>query len=223
MPANAHVFQRLTGIQSQLMAVHLYRSALPGAGKGRDRQEFIDRFLAEVLAPPFRFGTGEVTDTQGNKSGELDIVVEHPFGPSLPMVGGTTSRLYLAETVTAAIVVKADVGSQWDEVISTAQRLRPLGRSFSGKPTPKDGPRHIPLFVAGYKGWSDSATLEEKLAAAPEVDGVLIVTPGIFVAAATFGGIRATGPWALWGLVACIHRAAAFLTAAKTELLEYGP
>ena len=52
---------------------------------------------AKGLPPIYRFGTGDATDSTGNKSGQLDVVVEYPFSPSLPVVGTGQSRLYLAE------------------------------------------------------------------------------------------------------------------------------
>jgi hypothetical protein len=47
-------------------------------------ETFVHSFLSEVFPTPFRFGTGDVTNT-GAKSGELDVIVEYPFSPSLPI------------------------------------------------------------------------------------------------------------------------------------------
>ena len=63
---NAHVLQRLEGIQSIFMGVHQAGSSLSASSKGNERQAFIDRFLGDVLPPVYRFGTGDATDTSGN-------------------------------------------------------------------------------------------------------------------------------------------------------------
>lgn len=221
MPKNQYVLQRLAGIHNQLIAVHQASSGMSSAAKGHERQEFIDKFLSQVLPTPFRFGTGDATDKDGRKSGQLDVVIEFPFGPSLPVVGGTTSRLYLAETVAAVIEVKSNVASQWNEAVSTAQQLFPLQRSYGA--AMKMGPElpKIPLFVASYSGWNQVQTVEQKIVSAQEIGGILIIDPGIFVSSSHFGSIKATGPWALWGLIACLHQATGFLKAVATNPLEY--
>ena len=221
MPQNPYVLQRLEGIQKQLIAGYQASASMSSASKGHERQEFIDKFLSQVFPTPFRFGTGDATDKNGNKSGQLDVVIEFPFGPSLPVVGGTTSRLYLSETIAAVIEVKSNVASQWSEAVYTAQQLFPLQRSYGaamlmGRDFPK-----IPLFVASYTGWNQMQTVEQKLSTAPEISGILIIDQGIFVSTSQFGALKATGPWALWGLIACLHQATGFLKAVVTNPLEY--
>jgi hypothetical protein len=221
MPPNKYIFERLAGIQGQLIKGFEAGAGLSSASKGSEREHFIDHFLSQVLPKPFRFATGDATDKSGAKSGQLDVVIEFPFGPSLPIVGGATSRLFLAETVAAVIEVKSNVTNQWDEAVHTAQQLHPLARSYGaamlmGPDLPK-----IPLFVAGFKGWQRLETVQNKLASAPEISGLLVIDPGIFVSSAQFGGVTATGPWALWGLIACLHQATGFLKAVFTNPLDY--
>jgi hypothetical protein len=108
------------------------------ASKGREREAFIHFFLSQILPSIPQFGCGDITDCNGQntqegegKSGQLDIVIECPFLPSLPSLG--MRRLYLAESVAAVIEVKSDVASQWDEVQRTAMKvkqLRLMGRSW---------------------------------------------------------------------------------------------
>ena len=72
---------------------------MSAASKGAERQAFIESFLTNVLPPTFRFGSGDATDAAGHRSGQLDVVVEYPFSPSLPSFGGPgVTRLYLAES-----------------------------------------------------------------------------------------------------------------------------
>lgn len=218
---NRHVLERLRGIQQILRGVHQAGAQMSADTKGQERAAFVDQFLSQVLPLPYRFGKGDATDIAGRRSGQLDVVVEYPFSPSLPL-GVGTSRLYLAEGVAAVIEVKSDVAGQWTEVERTARLLAPLTRKMGmlmttgSEPTP-----NIPLFVVGYTGWTQLETVQRHLQAAPEVAGVLVIDPGVFVSNARFGGIKATGPWAMWGLVSSLYGAVSSLLAAANEPLRY--
>jgi hypothetical protein len=111
---NQFLLERLRGIQAILMGVHQSSGPLSASSKGQERQSFIDCFLSKVLPPIFRFGSGDATDAAGNKSGQLDVVIEYPFAPTLPTFAGET-RLYLAEGVAAVVEVKSNVAAQWNE------------------------------------------------------------------------------------------------------------
>jgi hypothetical protein len=91
---NRHVLERLAGIQQILMGVHHAGTPMTAATKGAERAAFIDNFLGEVLPTVYRFGTGDATDAAGRRSGQLDVVVEYPFAPSLPAFRGG-ARLFL--------------------------------------------------------------------------------------------------------------------------------
>ncbi len=98
---------------------------MSSATSGQERAAFIDQFLSQAFPSPFRFGTGDATDVVGGRSGQLDVVVEFPFMPSLPIAGGSSSRLYLAESVAAVVEVKSNVGAQWNQALHTAAQLAP--------------------------------------------------------------------------------------------------
>lgn len=220
---NTYVEQRLAGIQNILMGVHQQSAALSASSRGLERQGFIDDFLGKVFPPIYRFGTGDATDSSNNRSGQLDVVVEFPFAPSLPSVGGgATTRLYLAEAVAAVIEVKSDAAGQWNEALHTASQLAPLRRSFGAGMIFGNGPSaEIPLFVVGYTGWKQINTVVNHVESNPSIAGVLIIDSGIFVSSPKFGGIQATGPWALWGLISCLHSITNSLQAASTNPLDY--
>ena len=204
-----------------MAGVHAAGSTVSMSTRGTEREMFINELLANVFPQSFRFGHGDVTDQSGNRSGQLDVVVEYPFLPSLPVTGGSNTRLYLAEGVAAVIEVKSDVSTQWQEVLSTANQLSPIRRKFGAamvigqKPTAE-----IPLFAVGYKGWQQVETVQERIKDGP-VDGVLVLDPGIFVGARSYDGLVATGPWALWGLIACMHFAISSLKAMSSDFLGY--
>lgn len=219
--ANQHVFQRLEGIQGQLVALHAGGASLSSAAKGGEREDFINKFLAEIVPTPYRFGSGDITDTKNMKSGQVDLVVEYPFLPSLPMIGGS-SRLFLAESVAAVVEVKSDLSAQWGEVQSTARAVKTLDRRYSGgihmgrELTPK-----IPVFAVGYKGWSTLRTLESKLKEDSNIDAILVIDGGLFLANEQFFAMSATGPWALWGLIQCLHTASSTVVVASANPIDY--
>lgn len=217
---NQHIIQRLAGIQQILLGVHQASGAMSNATSGAERAAFIDQFLSQAFPSPFRFGTGDATDVAGQRSGQLDVVVEFPFMPSLPLTA--SSRLYLAESVAAVVEVKSNASAQWAQATHTATQLAPLRRAFGAQmimgapPTPE-----IPLFVAAYKGWNQLSTVAQKLTATTHIDGILVIDPGIFVSSQRFGGIQAAGPLALWGLICCLHQATGTLKAASTNPMAY--
>jgi len=220
---NPHVVERLNGIANILMGVHQASGPLTAMTSGEERQAFIESFLANVLPPVYRFGRGDCTDTQGHRSGQLDVVVEYPFSPSLPSVGTSPTRLYLAESIAAVIEVKSNVAAQWPQAQHTAAQLAPLRRSFGSTMQMGGFPptEQIPLFVAGYTGWSTMGTIEGHLAQNPAVAGILVIDSGLFASSNEFGGFTATGPLSLWALIVALHFVTNGLQAASTNPLSY--
>jgi hypothetical protein len=53
------------------MAVHAAGKSMSNASKGYEREGFVNNFLANVLPPLYRFGTGDATDENGHKAGSL--------------------------------------------------------------------------------------------------------------------------------------------------------
>lgn len=216
---NQHVLQRLTGLQTILAGVHQSGAGLSSATVGQERAAFIDEFLAKVLPPIYRFGTGDATDASGKRSGQLDVVVEYPFAPSLPMVGAGQTRLYLAESAAAVVEVKSNLSSQWGDAVQTANALAPLQRSFGSTMSFGPGPTpRIPIFAVGYTGWKTIQPLQTHLNNAPNLDGALVIDSGLYVSKS---GLTATGPWALWGLICDLHGITNSLQSASTSPAGY--
>lgn len=184
------------------------------ASRGTERELFVSSFLAQVFPPSVRFGSGDITDVDQATSGQVDIIVEAPTLFSFPaIIGGP--RLYLAEGVAAAIEVKSNLSSQWDEVVAKAnalQKLKALERKYSlqeqaallekGFPgqtvvplvSPVDPVKEkqggVPFICVGFEGWSDVDTVREH---ARSVGSVLVLRHAIY---AGVGG-SAKGPVAL--------------------------
>ncbi len=199
--------KRLDGIQKAL--VNLYNSGgeMSAASRGREREQFIDSFLKKVMPPSYRFGSGDAIDANGNQSGQLDVVVEFTFLPSIPSIG-SDPRIYLAEGIAAVIEVKSNIQSQWKDIVSTSEKLKTLQRQFEspgftpyGKPS-----KSIPIFAVGYTGWKDIKTVREK-SNLGVVDGILVIDKGLFSTRNDFpNGLWINdGPRSLWGLISCLH------------------
>lgn len=224
MAVNPLLVNRLESIRAGLMSSYRGGGGLSSATKGMEREHFLNNFLKEVMPPSYRFGCGDITDSFGNKSGQVDVVIENAYFPSLTLsVGGP--RLYLAESVAAALEVKSDISSQWSQLHTTATALKSLRRYFAGGTVSfGSGPptSEIPLFAVGYTGWQSMAPLEEKVEAGL-VDGILVIDPGLFASNKKWFGIRASGPQSLLGLMMCLTQATTTLISfgAASAMLEY--
>jgi hypothetical protein len=128
---NEILLSRLRGIQQQLMGAYDASSPMTNATKGSEREFLVDLFLSNVLPSQYRFGSGDITDVKSNRSGQVDIVVEFPFLPSIPIAGCDRFRLYLAESVACAIEVKSDISNQWEQALATCQKVKNIERSIS--------------------------------------------------------------------------------------------
>jgi hypothetical protein len=176
--------ERLEGIRRMLTGAHHAGSSMSSASKGNEREAFINGFLSQVMPSHFRFGSGDTTDQKGARSGQLDIVVEYPFVPSLPIVAGRSPRLYLAEGIVAVIEIKSNITSQWEEVEVTASQLSVLSRNYDYPSGVFFGPRageKIPLYAVGYTGWKAFETVKKHLKPEIGINGVLVIEQGHFV------------------------------------------
>jgi hypothetical protein len=171
--------ERLTWIHAQLLASRAGGSRLSSATKGRERENFLDLFLRNCVPPQFRFGSGDIVDHRGVKSGQVDVVIEIPFYPSLPLVGGTRERLYLVEGVSAVVEVKSDFTKQWQEVLDTARAVDVLERAPGGA-TVDNSPYQLgapAILAVGFEGWHRPDTLLSKMKVAKHLDGALQLNP----------------------------------------------
>jgi uncharacterized protein DUF6602 len=220
---NEHIKGRLEGIKHMLMGAHQAGNSLSSASKGNEREAFINGVLSQVLPPHFRFGSGDITDQVGARSGQLDIVVEYPFVPSLPIVAGRSPRLYLAEGVVAVIEIKSNLSTQWTEVEATAKQLSVLDRNYlSGISFGPMAGQKIPLYAVGYTGWKQFETVKSHLNPQGGVNGVLVIEHGHFAGRYEFLDDKKQSQWfeydaqgssmALWGLITCIHHAGSMVT-----------
>src|SRR5436190_15288572 len=173
---NKHVLTRLEAIRHVLLSAHRGGAGLTSPMIGAERESFINLVLHNVVAPPFRLGTGEITDAQERSSGQVDIVIEYTNTMSFPLLQGNSARLYLAESVCCVIEVKSNVATQWQDVVSKAETISAMRRDIYNGPEP---PEIIPVFAVGFSGWTTSGTcadnLEKARQNAPGLSGILVL------------------------------------------------
>jgi hypothetical protein len=98
------------------------------ANLGHNRELFCDKFLRHILPPKLTLRNGEIWDSQGNRTGQLDIVILRDDTPSLTF-GGIVSGAdtYLVEGVFGVIEVKSNLTrDKLQEALTTLKRVKLL-------------------------------------------------------------------------------------------------
>lgn len=120
---------RLEAILKSVEVAYDGGSGMSSSSKGAERELFVDNILKSVFPPHYRFTSGDIVDSYGSQTGQLDLVLEKAEGYSFPMTSNGP-RLFIAETVAAVIEVKSDLSSQWDEVRATATKVAKIKRKY---------------------------------------------------------------------------------------------
>ena len=105
-----------------------------GGTVGSAREFIISRCLRSFLPTGVEIGSGEVIDSSGNRSKQIDIVI---YDPRFPALRSGAGGLYLIEGVIATIEVKSTMNPErlresLDNCVSVS-RLQPKGREPSEK------------------------------------------------------------------------------------------
>lgn len=193
--------KRLEGIRQVLIAQHNAGISMSSASKGFEREIFISEFLSKAFPPNTRFGSGDIIDSYGNATGQIDVVVELPFHPSFPLAAAGAVRLYMAEGIAAALEIKSDLRKEWKQIESTVRRVKSLKRRY------KQLSDTIPTFAIGYKGYKTLQGLKNRLQRTDDScrpDGILVLEdPALFIYNRSYRRkVEASGVQALYGLIA---------------------
>lgn len=214
---NIHVMSRLQALLDFFRAMDSGGKTLSAAMKGLERELFIQHALSHIVAPPFRIGSGEITDLSGRRSGQLDVVIEYGNSVSFPLICSVQMpRLYLAEGVCAVIEIKSDLTRQWDEVLASWKKLQDMQRRYVdwisyGKMSDK-----IPYFVVGYRGWKLKETVEKKRSLA-EIEGILVLDSEIFCGKS----FQETGPASLYAFFMTLQEKTGSLVSFLSDYKAY--
>jgi len=208
---------RLQALLDFFCAVDSGGQTLSSALKGLERELFIHHALSHIIAPPFRIGSGDVTDLSGRRSGQLDIVIEYGNSISFPLVcAAHTPRLYLAEGVCAVLEVKSDLAGQWDDVLASHRALLPIQRTYADWMNYDKMSGSIPLFAVGYRGWKTIDTVEKKLAESG-LEGILVLDAAIFCGKK----YRETGPASLYAFFMTLQEFTGGLVSSMADYEAY--
>src|SRR6185312_4776668 len=179
------LLSRLSAIRQALVAAH--QDGGPSAISGYVREQTIRQLILPSLPAKYRVTTGQIIDQYGGQSGQLDGVVENGHFPSVPAPSIANVRLILAEGASSVIEVKSTLSSQWDEVLATRDKVRPLKRRYRGGGwTRGEMPEGIPFYVVGYSGWSQLKTVNSKISEGA-VDAILVLQPQALFAGRIYG------------------------------------
>ena len=127
---NDYLSNRIESIFTNLENGYSAGLKFSSASKGAERELFVSSFLKQVFPNHFRFSSGDITDSNNQISGQVDVVLEYAHGFSFPLID-SGPRMFLAENVAIAIEVKSNLSSQWQEVCETARKIKQLNRKFS--------------------------------------------------------------------------------------------
>jgi len=101
-----------------LLAKYVRTEGQASANLGRNRESFCNEFLINVLPSKLSVKSGEILDSLGNKTGQLDVIILRDDAPALDM--GVVNT-FLAEGVFCVIEVKSNL---------TREKLHEAGDSF---------------------------------------------------------------------------------------------
>lgn len=138
---------------------------------GEKKEQIVRNFLKEFFPSTYRFGKGEIIDTFGNRSPQIDIIICTPYHPFTFSESDSDSSLFFAEGVGCVIDVKSDLGDkrELERGIKQMQKVKNLRRKFENKAefygTVDEANRaeRIASIIFGDKGPSDIAKLKNNI------------------------------------------------------------
>ena len=150
--------------------------------RGRAREIFVKSMLEPILPPYVEFGSGKITDSQGNLSSGVDVVI-YSRSTLPPLLFETGFGLYPAEACIYAIEVKSKLTRQ--ELRTTFDKFNrlktliylPPGMDDRYQPYHWNTPRVIPLLFAFSTDLTDSG--KDELERYREIDESADESPAI--------------------------------------------
>ncbi|NJP11717.1 MAG: hypothetical protein HC866_21455 [Leptolyngbyaceae cyanobacterium RU_5_1] len=215
------LYSRLQAIRQALVAAH--QDGGSSAVSGYVREQTIRQLILPSLPVKYRSTTGQIIDQYGEKTGQLDVIVENGAFPSIAAPSIADVRLVLAEGVSSVIEIKSTLPSQWDQVLSTRDKVYTIRRRYRIESiTRGQVPEQIPLFVIAYQGWNQLETLRSKIGE-KGIDGILVLQPLPLFAGRLYDNVcTATEENALWAFICALHFLATQILDATCDLFAYG-
>ena len=216
MPNN-YLINRLECLLDISRSIHHASNKLSSATIGIEREFFIDNILRMIIAPPFRLGTGDITDSSGSKSGQMDLVIEYGNSISFPMISPESPRLYLAEGVCAVLEIKSNLSNQWSQITESHKKLANLKRKMDPIISLGTISEKIPYIVVAFEGWKTEDTLKEKIVESG-IDGILVLDSGLYQSKESY---RGQGAGALFAFLAHLQHSLGSVISATTNFESY--
>lgn len=173
------------GVRQLLLAQHATSAHIQHSGdKGTAREQFISQFLSQSFPKKYVIGHGEIFDSLGVISPQVDLAV---YDEMFPVLENGGIHRYIAEGVLAHIEVKSTLNAaELEACLDRASRVKELKLEIN--PIMVTGPlrRAIPSFVFAYDGWTTreafesavTATVDEALEHDSIPDGVFVLKGG---------------------------------------------
>lgn len=139
---------------------------MSNSSKGTGREECLKALLEACLPNKYSVIAGDIIDTQGNNSGQIDGIAIYSSAPLLKVPMSDVS-LVPAESSGAVFELKSSLDSQWSQVVEKYKKIEPISwkpiNTFFVKP--KDSPKKetLSFHVISFNGYKKSETLKEKL------------------------------------------------------------
>jgi len=152
MQKNKILIEHIKNCKQQLEQLSSHAGILKHKGNlGTAREGFINNFLKDNLAEYINYNDGEIFDSKGNRSGQIDIVLHPISSPKLNI--HKTTNLFPIETVLAVIEVKSDLNSIYG-LLESCKKLKSL------KNINRNDMWSIPYIIFAYKGLDKKTILD---------------------------------------------------------------
>ncbi|SFI92870.1 DUF6602 domain-containing protein [Planctomicrobium piriforme] len=168
---NSRILDRLKHAERQMiLRLEEIRASFKHAGnKGANVEEVVRSFLREYLPPIHTVGQGEVIDSIGNESRQLDVVITNDAHP--PINGSQGVGLFFIEGVSCAAEVKTILdGKELESALRNAsqfKRLKPdMTLPTQTVSTDSDYPRFVerrPYFLLAFESKLKNETLAQRV------------------------------------------------------------
>lgn len=160
---------------------------------GYSREHFVKEVLSSFLPKSVIFGSGEIIDGDGKRSGQQDVII---YRADFPVITSLTPiNAYLAEGVIATIEVKSDLSTGEPSLYSAFGNVKKVlslvkaAEIISGTDSEVKKLQElntIKTYVIGYSGWKNTNSLTEHYVSAGNQNGWnfvphLVYQPGICI------------------------------------------
>ena len=136
-----------------------FNIAKHGDIKGYGREALTGEFLESHMPDQIEFLTGEIIDTEDNRSTQLDIILQSKSSPKIPMWGNI--HLCYADMTIAAIEVKSNLTTQHlKKSLDACFALKALKRNTVYKAVGKKDLFAIPYIIFAFTGLLEKTILE---------------------------------------------------------------